>query len=91
MIFFNIVFVLWFGGHDIYLILLKYYRLVRRYFDPSYMRRPHKALRTGKLQRESLPDVYKPFNALSISNNNLEMEEIKEESSGDFQDEFTFR
>ena len=30
----NFGFVVYFGGNDIYLILLKYYRIVRRYFDP---------------------------------------------------------
>ena len=82
----NFGFVIWFGGTDIALVIIKYYRIVRRYFDPYFMPAPLEDL-TG-----NLPEVYKPFNALEVEadlENNLDS--INEEGSQDVQSEFSFR
>lgn len=59
MITFNFGFVIWFAGIDIALFIIKYYRRLRRYLDPEFMRVP----KEPELCPE-LPVVFNPFNAL---------------------------
>ena len=82
LIFLNFGFVLWFGSHEISLWIVKHYRLLRRYFDPSFMVK-------SKLDEDlsgNLPPVYEPFNALEDlvdNSNSSDLESISEEKSND--------
>jgi len=85
LILFNILFVLWFGANDIFLLGKKYFRIVKRYFDPEYMKKSRELIELEDLSG-NLPEVYKPFNALQIDVDefqSLELEDIEEEKSED--------
>ena len=75
LIFVNFSFVIWFCGSDLALLIIKYYRRVKRYFDPDFMRPP----KEPELCPE-LPKVYEPFNKFTqtIENNGTDLATIKE-------------
>ena len=82
----NFGFVIWFGGNDIAIVLIKYYRLFRRYFDPKFLPPP------PEYPSGNLPPIYKPFNALEeIVEKSNDLSSINEEASNDAQELFSFR
>lgn len=84
LILLNIFFVLWFGGVDIYLLIVKYYRRLMRYFDPDFMKNSF----TEPVLAGNLPEVFEPFNALDVEVNDdieLNLSKIKEAESKDEQ------
>ena len=67
----NIFFVMWFGGVTIYLYIVKYFRKVKRYFDPTFMQEVPKPVLAG-----NLPEVFQPFNAMKEIDMELSLESI---------------
>ena len=68
---------------------------MKRYLDPSYMKPTVHRTDPDDLAGH-LPDIYKPFNALTQNVEvddflSMELESITEEDSKDQQDEFSFR
>ena len=83
----NFGFVIWFGCSDLALLIIKYYRRVKRYFDPDFMRPP----KEPKLCPE-LPKVYQPFNAIvDFEKNGTDLATIKEAecSKDEYEENFT--
>jgi hypothetical protein len=77
LILFNFAFVGWFGAKDLYLIVVKYYRLTRRYFDPEFM--------TKKQDIAEIEDIfenpiYQPFNVIKKVDLEVDLDVIEEVS-----------